>query len=63
MLRSKLNLMFLIIISTVIMPKIIPKSCQNDMFNETSCVDILSQNRVAERKSRHLHENVCALLF
>ena len=41
------------------------KSCmlQNGILHQTSCVDTPSQNEVAERKNRHLHEIAWALLF
>ena len=37
---------------------------QNDILHMTSCIDIPSQNRVAERKNRHLLvSNACAYAF
>ena len=36
---------------------------QHDILHQTSCVDTPAQNRVAERKNRHLLETVRALLF
>ena len=35
----------------------------NGILHQTSCVDTPSQNRVAERKNRHLRETAHALLF
>ena len=36
---------------------------QNGILHQTSCVDIPSQNALAERKNRHLLETARALLF
>ena len=36
---------------------------QNGILHQTSCVHTPSQNRVTERKNRHLHETTQALLF
>ena len=36
---------------------------QHGILHQTSCVDTPSQNRVAERKNRHLLETTWALLF
>lgn len=36
---------------------------QHGILHETSCVDTISQNGVAERKNRHLLETARALLF
>ena len=36
---------------------------QNDILNQTSCVDTPSQNGIAERKNKHLLETARALLF
>ena len=36
---------------------------QHDILYQTSCVDTLAHNGVAERKNRHLFETVRALLF
>ena len=36
---------------------------QHGIFNQSSCFDTPSHNRVAERKNRHLLETIQALLF